>query len=146
MQASGTVQRLACVAGDISLRQARHLPLIPDSALMTLYESITLWEEYGGVRHKEAIRRMDSLSASIANFAHETFHVTESEEDLDVSSPFVPYCMFQAAVIQRRLWDETKNAWHKTSLDTLKAVLMRHDRRWRAAGLAIRMNVVKYLN
>jgi hypothetical protein len=59
------------------------------------------------------------------------------EEDIDTESLslFVAIAMYQAALMQRRLWKDTFDCRHKYSFETMKSILQQHGKRWKTAGI-----------
>lgn len=53
----------------------------------------------------------------------------------DTASPYVPYSIYHAAIVQYRLWKQTGSERHKAALDSLKNVLKYLNRRWLISGM-----------
>jgi hypothetical protein len=49
-------------------------------------------------------------------------------------SPYLPYSLCQAAVIQYRLWKHTNDPSYKRHIDTLKDIMGEFTKRWVVAG------------
>ena len=55
--------------------------------------------------------------------------------DYTTMSPFVPYSLYQAGVVQFRLWKHTGALHHRESLDSVKKILRFFRRRWLIGGM-----------
>jgi hypothetical protein len=54
--------------------------------------------------------------------------------EFETLSPFVPYSLYQAAVVQLSLWKRTEMDSHKNAFDSLKIILGHFKKRWLVAG------------
>lgn len=109
--------------------------LIFYSALFILYDSAFLHPPPGsGPQYKIGIfNSLDVTSTRIAEFSAHLFGDPEGMEN-GVFSPFVPYSLYLAGIVQYRFWKQTGEERHKRALDPLKLVLGYHNRRWLVAG------------
>jgi hypothetical protein len=79
---------------------------------------------------------MKPAALSIADFSRRLFAGALNDEDADIStlSPYVPYSLYQAAVIHHRLWNWSADDTHAQALDALKDILRLFKKRWAVAG------------
>jgi hypothetical protein len=57
--------------------------------------------------------------------------------DFPQISPYIPYCVYQSAVIQKRLWREGRGEVYGEREEWFKSVLRLFTRRWKGAGTYI---------
>jgi hypothetical protein len=57
--------------------------------------------------------------------------------DFPQISPYIPYCVYQSAVVQKGLWRERKVEVYSEGEEWLKSVLRLFTRRWKGAGTYI---------
>lgn len=76
---------------------------------------------------------MEPLSKRIAEFSRKLF-ANGDEVDYVTLSPFVPISLYQSAVVQWRLWKQSRKAEHKVALESLKVILGYFSKRWGIAG------------
>lgn len=100
------------------------------SALYTLNDALV---KRGQRDEAEAGRKLEDLSTQIAGF---TLRLFGDVEQINYSqlSPYVPYCVYQSAVIQTKLWRDCRDDLYMERATWLKTFLGLLDRRWRAAG------------
>lgn len=84
--------------------------------------------------YDRALILMEPLSAQIAEFSSRLFGTGEDLE-YGTFSPYVPLSLYQAAVVQHRLWKRTGDASHEGTLHSLKKILGFFHRRWAVAGM-----------
>jgi hypothetical protein len=109
------------------------LSLTTPSALYTLYDSAVNLQETDDAMKSQILSSMEPLSKQIAEFSRRLFG---NGEGIDYSSlsPYVPYSLYQSAVVQYQLWKQTDHAVHKAALDSLKEILGYFSKRWLIAG------------
>jgi hypothetical protein len=115
---------------------------IPDahSALFVLHESLleqTRENSDEKNRILQALERNSDRARSIAEAAYadtENFH-------LDLLSPFLPLSLFQAGLIQYRIWKQNGDKIHKERLDSCVVQVRSFTRRWLIAGQFRRQRV-----
>jgi hypothetical protein len=89
----------------------------------------------------EASQKLEELSTQIAGF---TLRLFGDIEQINYSqlSPYVPYCVYQSAVIQEKLWRDRNEDICMERATWLKKFLELLNRRWRAAGAAFPPQIV----
>jgi hypothetical protein len=109
------------------------LLLITSSALYTLYDSAVDLQETDDAMKSQILSSMEPFSKQIAEFSRRLFGNGDGI-DYGSLSPYVPYSLYQSAVIQHQLWEKTGQAIHQAALDSLKEILGHFSRRWLVAG------------
>jgi hypothetical protein len=122
-----------CVAGNQKLAALQIGGSSIFSALFTLYEAALLSDKYEvGERHA-IFQSLESTSSRIAVFSAHLF-ADISLVDIDKMSPFVPYSLYQSAVVQYRLFQQTAQMEYQRNFESLKSILGSFKRRWLVAG------------
>lgn len=130
-----SVLLLACAAGEMP-------NLLPGSladrksALFTLYEAALLSEKYDETEVELVSQSMQSTSDRIDAFSSSLFS-DMSLVNIDNLSPFIPYSLYQAAIIQHRLFRQTGKQSHQQAIISLKSILDTFKQRWLIAGKII---------
>jgi hypothetical protein len=76
---------------------------------------------------------MEPLSTQLVQFSSALFSTGE-DVDYGTFSPYVPLSLYQAAVVQLRLWKQTGEECYWQGLSSLKRTLGYFGRRWTIAG------------
>jgi hypothetical protein len=76
---------------------------------------------------------LETTSTRIAVFSKHLFG-DPAERNIEVMSPFVPYSIYHAAVIQYRLLRRTADPDYQRNLDSLISILQTFKKRWLIAG------------
>jgi hypothetical protein len=129
-----TVELWLCAAGMLGLSLPTNpadshdisaLFLLHDSSLMTktcsIADEITLRQSIG------------IIAAQVDGFIQQLVDPNASGTDLGFFSPFTPYCLYQAAVVQRQLWQDRELTECRNSFHTIISVLQLFSKRWRVA-------------
>jgi hypothetical protein len=127
-----TVQPWEFVQGKSHIWVAEPL-LTESSALYTLYDSTINLQGTDEAMRSQILSSMEPLSKQIAEFSKRLFGDGNSI-DYGTLSPYVPYSLYQSAVVQHRLWNQTGHEDHKTALASLKEILGHFRKRWLIAG------------
>ena len=98
-----------------------------------LYEAALLSNQYDNNERQAVLTSLESTSTRIAVFSNYLFSDL-SQVDLDKMSPYVPYSLYQAAVVQYRHLKQTGRPDHQVNLDSLKMILSNFRKRWLVAG------------
>jgi hypothetical protein len=83
----------------------------------------------------------DAALKSLSSIADAKVHFssllcgTEGNIEIDSLSLFVPNSLYQAALVQWRLWLDTSNHRYKYGFESMKVMLQQHGRRWKIAGM-----------
>jgi len=80
-----------------------------------------------------ALDAMEPLSHRITQFATRLFG-TGQDLNYGTFSPYVPLSLYQAAVVQNRLWMRSGDAAYRENLLALKHILQFYSRRWMVAS------------
>ena len=103
------------------------------SALLTLYDSTLLRNEVDETDKANTLRSLETEAGCIVDFASQLFGVVEDLE-YQTMSPLIPYSLYQAAVVQFRLWKQSDRDAYKKGLDVLTGALAQFNKRWLIAG------------
>jgi len=102
------------------------------SALFTLYDSSMLRQQ-NEIEKSRILSMLEKASTAMVEFSAYLFGDPE-KLDYATMSPFVPYSLYQAGVVQFRLWKHTSALHHRESLDSVKKILRFFNRRWLIGG------------
>lgn len=118
-----------------SLTISDNVPLVPDSysALFTLYEFQLGHKPEDGVERHRILRSMEETSARAIIFAEASYGDRENFHH-ETLSPYLPYSLSQAAIIQYRLWKQNDDRICKNRFESLMGILKDFSRRWLLAG------------
>ncbi len=105
--------------------------LIICSALFVLHDS--MGRNGTGGSNDRALDAMEPLSIRITQFSLRLFG-TGQDLNYGTFSPYVPLSLYQAAVVQLRLWKRSGEIVHEDNLRSLKHILEYYCRRWLIAG------------
>jgi hypothetical protein len=110
--------------------------LILYSALFILYDSALL-KPPPDSRPQYRTGIFNSLDITSTRIAEFSAHLFGDSEVVDNStfSPFVPYSLYLAGIVQYRFWKQTGEERHKRALDSLKMVLGHENGRWLVGGM-----------
>jgi hypothetical protein len=103
------------------------------SGLFMLHDYSTAQSHDAEAELSRKLSLMEPLSTRIAEFANRLFGDVEGD-NVKTLSPFVPYALYQAAVVQCRLWNRFGRDEYKENRESLKSILGRFNRRWLVAG------------
>lgn len=81
----------------------------------------------------QRLRSIEECALCISQFSQHLFSDMEAVP-LDTMSPFIPYSLYQAAIIQFRLWKQTQDHKYKELFNSLQGILDFFSRRWENAG------------
>ncbi|KAK0307895.1 hypothetical protein LTR01_005227 [Friedmanniomyces endolithicus] len=109
--------------------------LMIGSALFVLHDS--MGHNGTGGSDDRALDAMEPLSHRITQFATRLFG-TGQDLNYGTFSPYVPLSLYQAAVVQNRLWMRSGDAAYKENLLALKHILQFYSRRWMVARVYLR--------
>ncbi|KAH8807729.1 hypothetical protein F5884DRAFT_345902, partial [Xylogone sp. PMI_703] len=110
---------------------------ISSSALFMLFDSSQFQYQNDETRISYIINHLDVLSLRIAEYAARLFY-DEKNIAYEFLSPFLPHALYQAAVMQFRLWKQTNELRYKEQCESLKTILMYYSRRWLVAEKYLR--------
>lgn len=82
---------------------------------------------------QEALSAMEPLSTQIVQFSRRLFG-PEQNVDCNTLSPYVLLSLYQSAIVQLRLWKQTKNVVYTDALESLKEIIGFFNQRWASAG------------
>lgn len=104
------------------------------SSLFTLYAAPMLRSQYQRLDENAALLAMEQLSSRMAEISDYILGVAEDENKRFMLSPFVPYALYQTAVIELRLWNLKGESRYKESADKMVQLLQHFSKRWHVAG------------
>jgi hypothetical protein len=129
-----TVPRWACVASkSSSLHSPNSTTYAQNSALFTLYDSSILHQQ-NDIEKSRILGMLEEASTAIVSFSAYLFGEPE-KLNYATFSPFVPYSLYQAGIVQFRLWKQTSALRHRESLDSVKKILGFFNMRWLIGGM-----------
>jgi hypothetical protein len=102
------------------------------SALFTLYGSSI-------VKGGDDVRRralVEEISTEITDYCRRLFGI-EEQIQYGILSPFLPYALYQAAVVQQQILKRNPETRYKRNIQFLKQVLGSFNKRWLIAGNVI---------
>jgi hypothetical protein len=104
------------------------------SALFTLYESALLSGNLDNESRTNTLKSLEYISTQIVEFSEYLFRDLDKIK-YNLMSPFVPQSLYQAAIVQFRLWKQTNETRYKNALDSLRQILGYFNKRWLVAGM-----------
>jgi hypothetical protein len=123
-------------AGNVQQVGREHDPILHaadhDSALFVLYEH-SQPASVGITNDEGSLYLMEPLSTQIVQLSSALFGTGE-DTNYGTFSPYVPLSLYQAAVVQLRLWKKTGEEHYLQGLSSLKGTLGYFGRRWTIAG------------
>jgi hypothetical protein len=105
------------------------------SALFTLYESALLSGNLDNDSRTGTLKSLEYISTQTFEFSEYLFRDLDKVK-YNVMSPFVPQSLYQAAIVQFRLWKQTNETRYKNAFDSLKQILGYFNKRWLVAGMS----------
>lgn len=102
------------------------------SSLFTLYAAPR--SESRSLDENTALFAMEQLSGKMAEISDYIFGVAQDENKRFMLSPFVPYALYQTAVIELRLWKQKGESQYKERADKMIQILCLFSKRWSIAG------------
>jgi hypothetical protein len=106
-----------------------------NSALFTLYDSSILHQQ-NEIEKSRILGMLEEASTAIVSFSAYLFGNPE-KLNYATFSPFVPYSLYHAGLVQFRLWKQTSALRHRESLDSVKKILAFFNRRWLIGGMVL---------
>ena len=82
---------------------------------------------------QQILQYMEETSIRATAFAEASYRDRDENYPFDTLSPYLPYSLCQAAIIQYRLWIQNSSPIHKRNLDSLKSILREFTKRWMVA-------------
>lgn len=98
-------------------------------ALFTLYDSALISITISEHERVVVTNSIEETSTRIANYSKFLFGDRETV-DISLFSPFVPLSLYQAAIVQLRMWKRTGNVSCKVAFDSLVDILLFYSKRW----------------
>jgi hypothetical protein len=108
------------------------LTILTLSALFILHA--TSFSEETVENQNRLYQVLEPISTRISEFSNRLFIQVELVE-LETLSPFVPYSLYQAAVVQLGLWKQTDSESYINAFESLKTILGHFKKRWLVAGI-----------
>lgn len=104
------------------------------SSLFTLYAAPLLRSQYRNLDENAALFAMEQLSERMAEISDYILGFAQDENKRFMLSPFVPYALYQTAVVELRLWKQKGESQHKERADRMAQLLRHFSKRWSIAG------------
>lgn len=104
------------------------------SSLFTLYSAPLFPAQHRNLDEPRTLIAMEQLSARMAEISDYFLGVARDENKRFMLSPFVPYALYQTAVIESRLWKQEGNSQHKERAYRMVELLRYFSNRWSIAG------------
>ena len=82
-------------------------------------------------------QRMEETSLRVIAFASASYSERNEDYPPEIHSPYLPYSLYQAALVQDRLWKQTSDPTHQGYVELLKDIISEFTKRW--------MGVCKYM-
>ncbi|KAE9377603.1 hypothetical protein N431DRAFT_478809 [Stipitochalara longipes BDJ] len=106
---------------------------ICNSALFILYEFMLSRNMESVFERHQILQSIEDTSIRALTFAEASYCEREENYPSEILSPYLPYSLCQAAIVQHRLWKQSNSPACKRRLDTLKAILGEFTNRWMVA-------------
>jgi hypothetical protein len=100
------------------------------SALFILYEFMLSRCHSDSTERSRLLEAIKETSLRALRFAEATHADRFENYPIDTQSPYLIYSLYQAAVVQYRLWIQDSNPVCKRNLDSLKDILNAFTKRW----------------
>jgi hypothetical protein len=104
------------------------------SSLFTLYSAPLFRSQHRSLDEHLTLIAMEQLSARMAEISDYLLGVAQDENKRFMLSPFVPYALYQTAVIESRLWKQKGESQHKERAYRMVELLRYFSNRWAIAG------------
>jgi hypothetical protein len=101
------------------------------SALFILYEFMMSSDDF---ENGQILRSVEEISIGALTFAEASYGDRHENYPSDVLSPYLPYFLCQAAIVQHRLWKHVGRSIYKQRLDMLTRILQEFRTRWTVAS------------
>jgi len=88
---------------------------------------------YNVVERNRLLQCIEETSLRAINFAAASYSDRAENYPNDVLSPYLTYSLYQAAIVQYRLWKQNGDPMCKRHLDSLKSILREFTGRWMIA-------------
>lgn len=111
------------------------IPNFLHSALFTLYDAALLSQRHSEAEREGILQAIETTSDRIVVFSGLLFG-DPTAVNIDTLSPFVPYSLYQAGVVQYRCWRRSGEATKQEGLWSLKRILGSFSLRWQVAGMS----------
>ncbi len=98
-----------------------------------LYDS-ALFSQYTDQIYKSSLlESIEANSRTVTEFSRHLFGDPDAV-DYGTMSPYVPYSLYQSAIVQYRLWKQTGDIKYQDGLGSQKDILGYFERRWLIGG------------
>ena len=81
----------------------------------------------------QILQSIEETSINALTFAEASYGDRDENYPSETLSPYLPYSLCQAAIVQYRLWRQTGQLICKQRVDTLKCILGEFTKRWMIA-------------
>ncbi|KAK5064725.1 hypothetical protein LTR84_000559 [Exophiala bonariae] len=101
-----------------------------NSALFVLYEFMLSHCHGDSVERDRIVQSINEISIRVIIFAEATHRDREVNYPIETQSPYLIYSLYQAAVVQSRLWKQENDPQCKRNLESLNDILHAFTNRW----------------
>ena len=96
-----------------------------------LYESQLNQTDENAVDERfQLLQLIEDISLRAIAFAEASYGDRAENYPREIHSPYLPYSLFQSAVVQYRLWKHSNDVTFKQRFDTIKSILSEFTKRW----------------
>jgi hypothetical protein len=103
------------------------------SALFILYEFMLSRNMVDDSDKQQILQSLEDTSIRSLTFAEASYIDREENYPKEILSPYLPYSLCQATIVQHRLWKQTGSLICKQRLEMLKTILGEFTNRWMVA-------------
>ncbi|KAK1758899.1 hypothetical protein QBC47DRAFT_336407 [Echria macrotheca] len=135
MQLERTLNSYLPLLADEELRIGKYCGAfgVCNSALFTLYEFMLRQASTDIAERRRILRCIEETSLRAITFAEAAYKEREESYPFEIHSPYLPYSLCQAAIVQYRLWIQGGDIQNKRNVDLLKSIIREFTNRWRVA-------------
>lgn len=83
-------------------------------------------------RHR-VLQSIEETALGALTFSEAPYGDREGNYEPEIFSPYLPYSLYQAAVVYHRLWTQSGHLIYRQRLDMLKAIIGNFTKRWMVA-------------
>jgi hypothetical protein len=110
-----------------------YVPFNNYSALFALYEYMLSQNTENIFDRQHVLRSIEETALGALIFAEAAYGDQEGNYPPEIFSPYLPYSLYQAAIVHHRLWIQTGRSVYQQRLGTLKTIIGQFTKRWMVA-------------
>ena len=88
---------------------------------------------YNVVERNRLLQSIEETSLRAITFAEASYSDRVENYPHDILSPYLTYSLYQAAIVQYRIWKQNGDPMCKRHIDSLKTILREFTKRWMIA-------------